>query len=101
MPRDCLPAAMDDRVGWRKRGMEGCVCVCGGGGGGGGGVSDEVDLVVVVVVYSIEDHNFFTGQLNLTVGSGQFFASHFPQIHKTDHIIETISRTRAAEQADM
>ena len=23
VPRDCLPAAMDDRVGWRKRVMEG------------------------------------------------------------------------------
>ena len=31
IPRDCLPAAMDDRVGWRKRAMKG------GGGGGGGG----------------------------------------------------------------
>ena len=37
--RDCLPAAMDDRVGWRKRAM-----------GGRGGGSTEVDLVVVVVV---------------------------------------------------
>ena len=23
VPRDCLPAAMDDRVGWRKRAMGG------------------------------------------------------------------------------
>ena len=29
VPRDCLLAAMDDRVGWRKRAM--------GEGGGGGG----------------------------------------------------------------
>ena len=29
VPRDCLPAAMDDRVGWRKRAM---------GGEGAGGV---------------------------------------------------------------
>ena len=32
VPRDCLPAAMDDMVGWRKRAMG-----WGGGGGGGGG----------------------------------------------------------------
>ena len=38
VPRDCLQAAMDDRVGWRKRDI---------GGGGGGGGSTEVDLVVV------------------------------------------------------
>ena len=25
VPRDCLPAAMDDRVGWRKRAMRGRV----------------------------------------------------------------------------
>ena len=37
VPRDCLPAAMDDRVGWRKKAR----------GGEGGRV---VDLVVVVVV---------------------------------------------------
>ena len=42
VPRDCLPAAMDDRVGWRKRAM--------GGVEGGGGESTEIDLVVVVVV---------------------------------------------------
>ena len=42
VPRDCLPAAMDDRVGWRKRAMEG------GGGGRGERGSTEVDLVVVV-----------------------------------------------------
>ena len=35
VPRDCLPAAMDDRVGRRKRGR-----------GGGGGGAAEVDLVV-------------------------------------------------------
>ena len=29
VPRDCLPAVMDDRVGWRKR--------AGGRRGGGGG----------------------------------------------------------------
>ena len=40
VPRDCLPAAMDDRVGWRKRAK----------GGGGGEGSTEVDLVVVAVV---------------------------------------------------
>ena len=34
-PRYCLPAAMDDRVGWRKRAK---------------GRSTEVDLVVVVAV---------------------------------------------------
>ena len=38
VPRDCLPAAMDDRVGWRKRAM----------GEGGGGLT-EVNLVAVVV----------------------------------------------------
>ena len=31
-PEDCLPAAMDDRVGWRKKAMG-----VGGGGGGRGG----------------------------------------------------------------
>ena len=41
VPRDCLPAAIDERVGWRMR--------VGEGGGGGGGVSTEVDLVVVIV----------------------------------------------------
>ena len=34
VPRDCLPAAMDDRIGWRKRAMG----------------STEVALVVIVVV---------------------------------------------------
>ena len=47
VPRDCLLAAMDDRVGWTKRAMGGGGM---GGGGGGGGLSTEVDLVVVVVV---------------------------------------------------
>ena len=41
VPRDCLQAAMDDRVGWRKRAM-------------GGRGSTEVNLVVVVVC--MEDH---------------------------------------------
>ena len=48
VPRDCLPAAMDDRVGWRKRAMG----VGRGGwavGGGGGGGSTEIDPVVVVL----------------------------------------------------
>ena len=44
VPRDRLPAAMDDRVGLRKRAMRGV------GGGGGGGWTED-DLVVVVVVY--------------------------------------------------
>ena len=36
VPRDCLPAVMDDRVGWRKRAMGGRgVGVVGGGGDGG------------------------------------------------------------------
>ena len=35
VPRDCLPAAMDDRVGWRMRAM---------------GEPSEVDLVEEVVV---------------------------------------------------
>ena len=47
VPRDCLPAAMDDRVGWRKKargeGERG-----GGGRGRRGRGSTEVDLVVVV-----------------------------------------------------
>ena len=49
-----VPSAVDDRVGWRKRAMEGergrVVGVVGGGGGGGGGVggSTVVDLIVVV-----------------------------------------------------
>ena len=38
VPRDCLPAVMDDRVGWRKESHE----------GGEGGGSTGVDLVVVV-----------------------------------------------------
>ena len=38
VPRDGLPAAMDDRVGWRKRAMVGSI---------------EVDLVVVVVLISV------------------------------------------------
>ena len=42
VPRDCLPAAMDDRVGWRKRAVWGK----GAGEGGGGGLS-EVDPVVL------------------------------------------------------
>ena len=37
VPRDCLLAAMDDRVGWRKS----------------YGGSTEVNLVVVVVVYAV------------------------------------------------
>ena len=46
--RDCLPVAMDDRVGWSKRAMgEGGGWRCGGGGGGG---STEVEIVVVVVI---------------------------------------------------
>ena len=40
VPRDCLLAAMGDRVDWRKRAM----------GVGGEGMSTEVDLVVVVVI---------------------------------------------------
>ena len=53
VPRDCLPAAMDDRVGWRKK-------ASGGGGrgeGGGGGMrrATEVDLVVVAVVQAGKD----------------------------------------------
>ena len=48
-PRDCLPAAMDNRVGWKKRAMGG------GEGAGGIGGSTEVDLVVVqVVVFQVE-----------------------------------------------
>ena len=39
VPRDCLPAAMDDRVGWRKKDR----------GSGRRGESTEVDLVAVVV----------------------------------------------------
>ena len=42
VPRDCLLAVMDDRVGWRKRAMGWLV------GEEGGGAS-EVDLVVLVV----------------------------------------------------
>ena len=34
VPGDCLPAVMDNRVGWRKNAMG---MVGGGGGGGGGG----------------------------------------------------------------
>ena len=44
VPRDRLPAAMDDRVGWTKRAMRGW------GRGGGGGRGTKVDLVVEVVV---------------------------------------------------
>ena len=47
VPRDCLPAAMDDRVAWRKRAMGGR---WGGGGGGGRGGLTKVDLIVVVEV---------------------------------------------------
>ena len=39
LPRDCLPAETDDRVGWRKRSR-----------GGGGWGSTEVGLMVVVAV---------------------------------------------------
>ena len=35
VPRDCLPAAMDDRIGWRKKAM--------GGGGGERGARGVVD----------------------------------------------------------
>ena len=35
VPRDCLLAVMDDRVGWRKRAMGWLVGVGVGGGGGG------------------------------------------------------------------
>ena len=45
VPRDCLPVAMDDRVGWRKKAMVG-----GGGVGWVGGGSSEADLVVVVSI---------------------------------------------------
>ena len=52
VPTDCLPAAMDDRVGWRKKAMV--------GGRGGGRGSTEVDVaaaaavaVVVVVVVAV------------------------------------------------
>ena len=34
VPRDCLPEAMDDRVGWRKRVLGGVGGGCRGGGGG-------------------------------------------------------------------
>ena len=37
VPRDCLPAVMDDRVGWRKRAVRGTRGGWVGGGGGGGG----------------------------------------------------------------
>ena len=51
VPRDCWPAAMNDRVGWRKTtGRQGR-----GGGWGEGGGSTEVDLVVVVVAVVYND----------------------------------------------
>ena len=53
VPRDCLPAAMDDRVCWKKRAMRWGGEGRGGGGGarcgcGSGRGSTEVDLVVVL-----------------------------------------------------
>ena len=46
--RDRLPAAMDDRAGWREK-------ASGGGGGGGMRRATEVDLVVVAVVQASKD----------------------------------------------
>ena len=59
VPRDYLPAKMEDRVGWRKKAMGG------GGWGEGEGFHKryKVDLVVVVLVIKVASKKIVAGTL--------------------------------------